>query len=154
MRRTTWRHLPVAGLVLFATLALVGCQAGPQQVQPGSYRLYATSAGATVPQGTSLDVATGTVALTSPAGRTDFVVGGDVPEAVLCPPSGNGKARTLDKAMAVGDLTLARPAIFGDCGSTRPVRVTVVDLDTRTGARNTIGFRSWAEFCRVGDADC
>ena len=52
----------------------------------------------------------------------------------------------------IGDLELAEPAIFGDCGEARPIRVTVVDLSAVGDGQ--FPFQRWAEFCDIADADC
>ena len=54
--------------------------------------------------------------------------------------------------VALAGTTFARPALFGDCGMTRPVRVTVVDLDSTTPT-GTFGFTRWVEFCDTKDPD-
>lgn len=136
-----------------AAVLLAGCQSGPQSVPPGEYRLYATSAGATSAQPLEATITGQGLTLTTPAEPMSFDFGAAADEFTLCPPSGKGRPTTLDAAMTVGDVQLARPAIFGDCGVTKPVRVTVVDLDSvDTSAQ--FPFTRWVEFCNRTDPDC
>jgi len=73
-------------------------------------------------------------------------------EYVLCPPDGKGSPRPLGTPVEVGGVQLASPALFGDCGQAKPVRVTLVDLDATTDG--AFPFQIWAEFCDTKDPDC
>jgi hypothetical protein len=73
-------------------------------------------------------------------------------EYVLCPPDGTGSHRPLGAPIDVDGVQLARPALFGDCGPTKPIRVTLVDLDATTD--QAFPFKSWAELCDTDDPDC
>ena len=50
------------------------------------------------------------------------------------------------------DVRLEAPAVFGDCGVTTPVRVTIVDLDAPGEGRPP--YARWVEFCLAADSDC
>lgn len=56
--------------------------------------------------------------------------------------------------MNVGDVAMARPAVFGDCGTTKPARLTIVDLDSASADAKPLAFTRWAEFCNGNDPDC
>jgi hypothetical protein len=138
-------------------LLAAGCadDVSPAQVQDGSYRLFATS------ESTSVDAAgasellidADTVSLTDGANTSTVVLGEPTDERVVCPPSGEGSPLSMDVPLSVDGVTFTRPALFGDCGQTTPVRVTLVDLES-TDTSLRFPFTRWAEFCDVTDPDC
>jgi hypothetical protein len=151
---------PTRWVALVGSLAVVlaGCSSsgesagGPAPVTDGSYAFLASSTGRTgsatlAISGTQLTLAQGGAA-------TSGTIGAAAPEAVLCPPSGKGQPLQVDGALAVGELALAAPAIFGDCGQAKPKRVTVVDLDSYDEAAGPFGYTRWVEFCDTTDPDC
>jgi hypothetical protein len=146
--------------VLVGTLAVVlaGCSSsadstgGPAPVGDGSYAFLASSTGGT--QTASLEVSGSELTLTQDGTSTMATIGAAAPEAVLCPPSGKGQPQQIDVALSVGEVSLASPAIFGDCGEVTPKRVTVVDLDSYDEAGGPFGYTRWVEFCDTADPDC
>jgi hypothetical protein len=145
---------------LGCVLVLAGCAGGtggdppgPAAITDGSYRLLATSAGQDPDATVSLTITGDTLVLTQGSDTTEDSLGqpGDT-EYVLCPPGGTGSPRPLSAPIDVDGVHLARPALFGDCGQTTPVRVTLVDLDATTD--QAFPFATWAEFCDTGDPDC
>ncbi len=142
---------------LTAVAVLTGCgsggSGGPADVADGTYRLYATSDGPSVDADSApvLEIGGETVRLSD--GDQSATLGDPAEDWVLCPPSGQGAPVRLDTALTVGDLVISSPALFGDCGATRPERVTVVDLDS-VDTDLAFPFERWAEFCDVDDVDC
>lgn len=150
----TARAWPVAAIVL---LLAAGCadDASPAPVQDGSYRLFATSESTTIDAagapGLQIDAAA--VRLTDGADTSTVTLGELTEQRVVCPPSGEGSPQSLDAPLRVDGVTFTRPALFGDCGQTTPVRVTLVDLGS-TDSSLKFPFTRWAEFCDVTDPDC
>jgi len=150
----------VLGAGLGLVLALGGCSGGsdgsargPAALSDGTYRLLATSASQDPDPTVTLEIIGDTVELTQ---GTDSVQGAlgqaGSGEYVLCPPDGTGSPRPLGSPVEVGEVRLANPALFGDCGTTTPVRVTLVDLSVTTD--QVFPFQNWAEFCDTTDPDC
>lgn len=139
-------------------LALAGCGSsgstagGPAALTDGSYRILAASDGAT--PAATLDLTGVELTLTDAGATTRATIGGAAPEVVLCPPSGKGEPRRLDSSVTVGELRFEQPAIFGDCGQTKPLRVTLVDLKSSDGSQAPLPFARWVEFCASTDPDC
>ena len=149
---------PYSVLAGSAIVLLAGCSSsgpaaeGPQPVADGSYTFLASSAGGT---GTAtLEISGTQLTLAQDGASTSATIGAAAPEAVLCPPSGKGQPLRLEGALMVGELALAAPAIFGDCGGVTPKRVTVVDLDSSDGAAGPFTYARWVEFCDTTDQDC
>jgi hypothetical protein len=142
-------------LAAAAVLALSACAAsGPAEVESGQYRLLATSnPSGGVPADVSLIVDGDALTLVSGADKAHYTLGDAGEEFTLCPPSGSGTARPLDAPLTLGRLQLAQPAVFGDCGTTAPMRITVVDLASVDEA-NRFPFARWAEFCDTVDPSC
>jgi hypothetical protein len=149
-----------AALVASTVLALAGCggsgdstSSGPAPISDGAYAYLASSAGGGA-QAATLTIAGGTLTLTGDAGPVTATIGEPATEAVLCPPSGKGQPAEVGAALTVGSVSLASPAIFGDCGQTTPKRVTLVDLDSYDEAGGPLKFTRWMEFCDTSDPDC
>jgi hypothetical protein len=148
------------GIGLGAVLLLAGCSGGsdgdslgPAAVADGSYQLLATSASQEPDATVSLQVTGDSVVLTQGSATVEGTLGPPgATEYVLCPPDGRGSPRPLGTPVEVGGVELASPALFGDCRKTKPVRVTLVDLDATTDA--AFPFQNWAEFCDTKDPDC
>jgi hypothetical protein len=150
------RHLVVA---VGSVLLLAACSSdsitasGPGDLADGSYRLFAASSSGALRDQASLEIAGDKVVITQGADVVEATLDSATADSyVLCPPGGAGNPRLLDALVTIGSLDLARPALFGDCAQTQPVRVTVVDLDSSTD--NAFPFTRWAEFCAVTDPDC
>ena len=148
------------GVGLGLVLALGGCSGwsggsgrSPADISDGTYRLLATSAGQDADPTVQLQISGDVVVLTQ---GPDSVQGtlrqAGSAEYVLCPPDGTGSPRPLGSPVEVAGVRLASPALFGDCGQTTPVRVTLVDLSTTTD--QAFPFQRWAEFCDTADPDC
>jgi hypothetical protein len=137
---------------------LAGCSSsgqtagGPQPVADGSYVFLASSAGGT--GSAALEVSGTQLTLAQDGASTNNTIGAAASEAVLCPPSGKGQPLQLEAALTVGELALAAPAIFGDCGEVTPKRVTVVDLDSYDEGAGPFKYTRWVEFCDTTDPDC
>jgi hypothetical protein len=150
----------ILGIGLGAVLVLGGCSGGsdgdsqgPAAVADGSYRLLATSTSQDPDAIVSLQITGDSVVLMQGSDTLEGTLGQPVgTEYVLCPPDGKGPPRPLDAPLDVGGVRLTSPALFGDCGQTKPVRVTLVDLDETTEA--SLPFQDWAEFCDTKDPDC
>lgn len=150
----------VVGVGLGLVLTLSGCSggsdgdgAGPASLSDGAYRLLATSASQVPDPTVQLQITGDTIVLTHGAGTVQGILGPAGPdEYVLCPPDGTGSPRPLGSPVEVGEVRLASPGLFGDCGQTTPVRVTLVDLSATTD--QAFPFQSWAEFCDTTDPDC
>ena len=113
----------------------------------------ATSASQEPDATVSLQITGDSVVLTQGSATVEGTLGQPgATEYVLCPPDGEGSPRPLDAPLDVGGVRLTSPALFGDCGQTKPVRVTLVDLDATTEA--SLPFQDWAEFCDTKDPDC
>jgi hypothetical protein len=148
------------GVGLGAVLLLAGCSGGsdgdsqgPAAIADGSYQLLATSTSQEPDATVSLQITGDSVVLTQGSGTVEGNLGQPgTTEYVLCPPDGKGSPRPLGTPVDVGGVQLASPALFGDCGQTKPVRVTLVDLDATT--EDAFPFQNWAEFCDTKDPDC
>jgi hypothetical protein len=145
-----------AALVVVGAL-LTGCgeSSGPALVADGTYRLYAAASTPTADQrgAAMLQIAGDEVELTDREFTATRVFNGVADEVLVCPPSGRGSPQLLGAPLAVDGVQFIRPALFGDCGLTTPVRGTLVDLDSVDGTRQ-FPFARWAEFCDVTDPDC
>jgi hypothetical protein len=143
--------------LLCGALALTGCQSqsGPEALETGQYVALASSTGVT-PAGARLAVTATEVALQSDSKAQTAAFAGASEEFLLCPPGGHGAGTLLQEPLTIDGRAYAEPMVFGDCGTTRPARVTLVDLTSRQDpAENTsFPFSRWTEFCRVGSPDC
>jgi hypothetical protein len=135
-----------------AVLLVTACQSAPAPVTDGAYRAFASSLGTVddsmvVIDASVLTVTTGDIVQSARVGDADGTY-------TLCPPEGTGEALRLDQPLTIGELVLAEPAVFGDCGATQPARVTIVDLDSAAETTGPFPFTRWMEFCDVTDPDC
>ena len=137
--------------VTAAALALGACGSSSIAVQDGEYRSLASSESST-PEATMV-VDGSSLTLTVDGTATQATIGGSGSSYVVCPPDSSAEVRPLDTSMTVGAIAFARPGIFGDCGITTPVRVTIVDLDAET-TTGGFPFARWLEMCDVTDPDC
>jgi hypothetical protein len=130
-----------------------GASQGPAEVPDGSFRLLATSSDQEPDPAATLQIAGDTVVLTQGSDTDTGALGQAVEgDYVLCPPGGRGSPRPLDTPVEIGGVRLTSPAVFGDCGQTKPVRVTLVDLAATSDT--AFPFNRWAEFCDTKDPDC
>jgi hypothetical protein len=141
-------------------VALTGCSGsddstsgGPQAPSDGSYTYLAGSAGGGAASA-ALEINGTGITLTQDTGTTTATIDDPAQEAVLCPPSGKGQPLAIAAPLTIGEIALASPAIFGDCGQVKPTRVTVIDLDSFDKASGPFGFTRWVEFCDTTDPDC
>ncbi len=153
--REPWLKPAATAMITLAGLAgLTSCQSGPDGITDGSYQLLASSAGAEPDAAQTVEIAGSTVTLHTASGDATATLGSPASTMVLCPPHGDGKPTTLgDSALTMGRVTLTHPAVFGDCGSATPERITLVDLDGVDTAQS-FPFTRWAEFCLSGSQDC
>lgn len=147
------RALVILGAGLLGLL-FVGCQSGPQTVPEGTYRLLADSSTTSPTTADSLAVSSSRVTLTATDATSTVLLGAATSEYTLCPPSGRGPARSLASPLTINGTSYARPALFGDCGQTKPARVTIIDLDSYNDGATKMPFNRWAEFCDTRDPDC
>lgn len=146
-------RLAGAGL---AVLLISGCSSatGPAEVSPGEYRLLATSSGPVSTQDAGLVIAGVDLTFTEGSEVTSTSLGPATASYTLCPPSGTGSAESLTDSVVVDGVQLSHPAVFGDCGVTKPVRITIVDIDSIGAGAGQFPFTRWAEYCAVSDPDC
>jgi hypothetical protein len=138
-----------------AAFLLGACSSRPADVVDGTYRAMAASGELAAAPDASLTVVNGQFTFTTPAGA-DIVAttspGTD--EFVVCPPDTEGTPDLLGGSLTLGDTTLAQPAVIGDCGHTKPVRITIVDLASVSADSVPFPFTRWIEFCDTADPDC
>ncbi len=144
------RYLRLATVATLALTAITACgPARPAPLADGRYRLMATSSGPVADLTLTLS---GSSLLVS-GDSTARHLTGEQRTATVCPGADGGDVFVIDRAVALGDLDLRTPGLFGDCGVTRPRRVTLVDLSSaRPGEAPP--YAVWAEFCDVTDPDC
>lgn len=144
-------------VLLGGVLTLTGCQSqsGPEALEPGQYVALASSTGITQ-TGATLALTSTYVVLRSDTNPQTSAFAGPSAEFLLCPPSGHGVGRTLREPLTIGGQDYQSPMIFGDCGTTRPARVTIVDLTSLEdpSEHSSMPFSRWIEFCRGGAPDC
>ena len=137
--------------VTAAALALGACSSSSIAVEDGDYRSLASSEFST-PEATMV-IEESALTLTVDGTTTRATIEGSGSSYVVCPPDASAEVLPLDTAVMIGDISFARPGIFGDCGITTPVRVTIVDLDAET-TTGGFPFARWIEMCDVTDPDC
>ncbi len=142
----------IAGLA--AALLLTGCQSGPTSILVGNYRLLADATTSSPNTAAELAVTDTTVALTADGSTTSADLGAATSSYTLCAPSGKGTATELSAPLSINGTDFSHPAIYGDCGQTKPVRVTIIDLDSYNNDATKLPFARWAEFCNTTDPDC
>lgn len=156
----TRRIATAAALILPATLMLTGCSGtGPDAVKDGQYAFLASSFNTGTSKGGRPDIATlsvhaPTLTLTQSTGQISLETIEPAQQAVLCPPSGQGRPTRLSTKIAIDGVTLTTPAIFGACPSNSPIRLTIVDLDSYDPNGGQLKYSRWVEFCNTSDADC
>ncbi len=146
------RLTTIAGLA--TALLLVGCQAGPQSVPAGSYRLLADATTTSPATPADLTITADAVTLTVDGTASNTNIGAATSDYLLCPPSGKGTARALSTPLTINGTEFTHPAIYGDCGQAKPTRVTIIDLDSHNDGATKPPFTRWAEFCNTTDPDC
>ena len=137
--------------VTAAALALGACGSSSIGVQDGEYRSFASSESST-PEATMV-IDGSSLTLTGDGTTTQATIADSGSSSVVCPPDSSAEVLPLDGAVTIGAISVARPGIFGDCGITTPVRVTIVDLDSET-TTGGFPFTRWFEMCDVTDPDC
>lgn len=148
------------GLGLVLAIALGACSGssqaeaqGPAALSDGTYRLLATSTSQDPDPTVTMQITGTTVELTQGTGSVQATLGqAGSDEHTLCPPNGTGSPQPLGSPVEVDGVQMTDPALFGDCGQTAPVRVTLVDLSATTD--EAFPFQNWAEFCDITDPDC
>ncbi len=150
----TTRTLATAIAGVAAALFLTGCQSAPQGVPAGSYRLLADATTTSPGSPAELTVTANAVTLAADGTTASADLGAATSSYTLCPPSGTGTARQLSASLTINGTYYTHPAIYGDCGQTKPVRVTIIDLDSYNNDTTKLPFDRWAEFCNTADPDC
>ena len=136
--------------VAAAALVLGACGSSSIVVEDGDYRSLASSESSTPEAIMVIDGSALTLTVDGTATRA--TIEGSGSSYVVCPPDTSAEVLPLDGAVTIGAISFARPGIFGDCGITTPVRVTIVDLDSESGGG--FPFARWIEMCDVTDPDC
>ena len=142
--------------VLSATaIPLTGCSGDPAAIANGTYRAMAASGELTTTPDATLTVDGGQF-IFSTAGGVDIATTATpgTEQFVVCPPDATGKPDLLGPTVTVGGVAFAEPAVFGDCGQTKPERITVVDLASARVDGGPFPFTRWIEFCDTSDPDC
>lgn len=135
-------------------IVLGGCSSGgPAAPSDGLYAFLSSSEGRTA-QDTTLSIKGDKITLTQEAGTTTALIGDPAPAAVLCPPYGQGQPLQIGAPLTIGSIALSAPAVFGNCGEVKPVRVTLIDLESYDENGGPFGFTRWVEFCDTMDPDC
>lgn len=152
MIRTTPSPLLKVLLVAVAMAAVAACgSSSPEDVVDGNYESYATSDG-NAPQA-NLTIIEDSVVLATGSETVETVITDSGEVFVVCPPDGDAQVRSIAESFTIGDIEFSSPGIFGDCGETKPVRVTIVDLDD-VDPDTAFPFSDWVEFCDTDDPDC
>ncbi len=142
----------LGGLAVLIALVVSACtSSAPDDLVDGVYRGFASSDG-DAPEAT-LVIEGDIVTITEDDATSVYTITAGTEQYVVCPDEVKGVPSLLDASLAVGDVALLEPAIFGDCGGVRPMRVTLMDLTSRED-RLAFPFTRWVEFCDVTDDDC
>jgi hypothetical protein len=144
---TTSRHPPRHSLLVAACGG-----GGTAEITDGSYRAFAIAEGA-VPDLTPA-IAGETLTFTAPGVTTEASLGDRAGSYPVCGTDRENDVISLDNSVVVGDVEYPNPGVFGDCGLTASVRVTLVDLDSFVDGSGVVPFARWVELCDVGDSDC
>ena len=136
--------------VMAAVIAACG-GGGPDSVGDGEYTFYASSG--TAPSGATAVVSGDDITFTVDGSDTVATLGDETAEFTLCPPDTTGTAQALGVSLTVGSVEIADAAVFGDCGTTSPSRITVVDIAAIDESLQ-FPFVNWVEFCDTSDEDC
>lgn len=139
---------------VIAAIALLAAACGgssPSRPADGTYTGYAASDGS-VPAGTLLVDGESYVLDIGGSSQEGRLTESDT-QYVVCPPDGEATVEQMGAALTIGDLTFTTPAVFGDCGETAPVRVTIVDVAT-ADMDMAFPFITWVELCDTTDPDC
>ena len=150
---TLRRPVAIVGAAVLCLL-LAGCQSGPQPVPEGTYRLLADASSTSPSSGESLVISADTATITIDDTEAGADLGAATDRYTLCPPSGMGTARSLGAPVTINGTDYTRPAVFGDCGQAKPLRVTIIDVDSFNDGGTPVPFTRWAEFCDTSDPDC
>jgi hypothetical protein len=139
-------------LAAVAVVILAGCgSSSPAAVVDGTYEEFAASDGAS--SEASLTISGSSFVLATEAALVEASLAESGPSFVVCPPDGEGEVRLMSKPFTIGGIDFSAPGVFGDCGETRPVRVTVVDVDSADPGL-AFPFTEWVELCDMTDPDC
>lgn len=139
-------------VLLSLAFAVAACGGTSAEITDGSYRAFAIADGA-VPE-LSLDVDGDALTFTGPGGVTEAALGETAGPYPVCGPDRDEDVLRVGSPVMVGDVEWADPAMFGDCGITSPVRVTLVDLGSLDESLGVVPFGRWVELCDVDDSDC
>lgn len=134
--------------------ALSGCSKGPAVIADGEYKAFAVSPEISTVARANVAVESGALTFTTPAGSTTVAQTPGEQEFVVCPPSTRGQPALIGSELDVDGTTFQMPAVIGDCGQTKPKRITVVDLASASVDAGPFPFTRWIEFCDTTDPDC
>jgi hypothetical protein len=122
------------------------------EISDGTYRAFAVAEGEVPDAELSID---GQSLALMGANRTiEMTLEADGESYPVCGTDRDDDVFALGTAVTVGDVDYTRAGLFGDCGVTTPVRVTLVDLESYDETLGVVPFARWAEFCDVTDPDC
>lgn len=139
-------------VLLSLALAVAACGGTSAEITDGSYRTFAAADGAG--PDLSLDVDGDALTFTGPGGTTEATLGESAGSYPVCGPDQDAPVLRVGTPVMVGDDEWADPGLFGDCGITSPVRVTLVDLDSLDDSLGVVPFARWVELCDLADPDC
>lgn len=143
-----------ASAILGVLPLLAACSSGPAEPGNGEYRAFAAAAGLPGAPGASVAISDGAAEVTADGATSRSALTERSLDQVLCPPDAKGSAWTLDAGIVIGGIAFEEPAIIGDCGTSAPVRITLVDLASGSESVRPFPFTRWIEFCDVSDPDC
>lgn len=135
-------------------LVLSSCSSASTAPADGDYRSFAAASSISalpvaevIVSGTNVRMTVGDMVI-----DTTLVEGDD--SFVVCPPEGLGTTWLAGDAVTVDGAVFEKPAFIADCGTTKPVRITLVDLASVSEESTPFPFGRWIEFCDVTDPDC
>jgi hypothetical protein len=145
---------PLAPLAAVLVLLASACGGNSTaEIPDGSYRAFSVTEGE-VPE-ISLSIDGDSLTFTAAGGEeveTTLAAQGDVHP--VCGTDREDEVFAVGTSLSFVGAEYTRPGLFGDCGITAPVRVTLVDLDSYDDALGVVPFARWVELCATSDPDC
>jgi len=144
------RYAP-AILVVSLVAAACGGTSGAE-ISDGTYRAFAVAEGEVPDAELSIDGQS--LVLTGANGAIQMTLETDGESYAVCGTDRDDDVFAVGTAVTVGEVDYNRAGLFGDCGVTTPVRVTLVDLESYDEMLGVVPFARWVELCDVTDPDC
>jgi hypothetical protein len=140
-------------LVLVLSLVVSACGGtSAAEISDGSFRAFAVADGEVPDLSLSID---GDVLSFSSSGEdVEATLAADGDTYPVCGTDREDEVFEVGTTITVGDAEYTSPGLFGDCGVTTPVRVTLVDLDSFDDDLGVVPFARWVELCDTTDPDC